>query len=134
MDQFEAACRDVRNRVTKLQTDPPPGCKIVVAIDVAVHHALTDRLHTELGRGEIWCCCRRSLSPRLMYWIPRAGVLVCEYHWPTVQLCGCHDECDACRLPCDDAQFGWMFIGPFVVNVALCISCHERVGGSPAGG
>jgi hypothetical protein len=133
-DQFDAACRDVRDRATKLRDAPPPGCQIVVAKDLAVHDALTARLQDELSRGLIWTCCARSYSPQLMYWIPRSQVMVCERHWRNVQLCGCHDECDACRLPCDNGEFGWLFLGPFVVNVALCVSCHERAGGSPAGG
>lgn len=103
------------------------------ARDFAIHEALVDRLHAGIRDQSINCCCARAESVGVTYWVPRAGVMLCEAHWLAVELCSCHVECDACRLPCDDGDFYYMFIGPFVVHAVLCVSCRERAGVSADG-
>jgi hypothetical protein len=125
-DQYEAACRDVRARLDRMREDPHPGTVLVEAKDVAIHDALSHRLGLELRASEIGRCCSRIDSPRVMYWVPRARFIFCDEHWACTRLCACFKECDACRMPVDEVTYLYLFMGPFIVQAALCISCEER--------
>jgi hypothetical protein len=125
-DQFQAACSDVRGRVEKMREDPHPGTTLVEAVDISIHEALSHRMGMEFQAKEIRGCCARVDSPAVMYWVPRIGRLFCDDHWSRTVVCGCFSECDACQLPVDDVTFMYLFMGPFIVQAALCVSCSER--------
>lgn len=131
LDQFEAACRDVRTRVDKIKSDPGNDRTVVEAKDMAIHDALSRRLGEELRAGEVRHCCRKMESPRVMYWVPRVRAVMCDDHWRMSRVCSCVRECDACRLPLDEAVFMYLFMGPFIVQAALCLSCQQRTTLSP---
>lgn len=125
-DQFEAACQDVKRRLDRMQADPQNGRRVMPTKDPAIHDALSHRLGEELRSGEVNGCCPKMNSPRVMYWVPRAGALLCDEHWRMTRFCSCIHECDACRLPIDEGLFIYLFMGPFIVQAMLCVSCQDR--------
>lgn len=134
LDQVDAACRQVKAYVGRLQVDPPPGSIILAADSLDVHKAMFDRLQTSVEQQSVYSCCDRVTSPRPLYWVPRCNVVICEYHWAQVEVCRCFDHCDGCELPTDEAMFVYLFMGPYIVQAMLCLSCQSRVWLSPTGG
>jgi|KBSSwiS6_1023812.scaffolds.fasta_scaffold01103_5 hypothetical protein len=126
LDQYLAACDEVRLLVERMRRNPPRNAKFASSDDPAIHHALQTRLYTE----DVDCCCERATSPCPIYYIPRHALVLCADHWERCHICKCHDECDACRLPIYDnaGTVSYIFMNATIVQAVLCPSCLGRLG------
>jgi hypothetical protein len=133
IDQLEAACREVRLYVARLAKDPPLGTRVVEG-DQDVNDSIWHRLMADIEDNTVQYCCKRTRTPRPLYWLPRYNALLCDEHWNIGGYCLCFKECDACARPIEEASVVFMFMKMYIVQAILCLECESRVRLSPAGG
>lgn len=133
VDQLEAACREVKLFVARLQENPPVGTKVVEG-DQSVNDAIWYRLLGDLEDDKVNFCCGRVQSPRPLYYLPRYNALLCQRHWDIGGYCMCFRECDACRTEIEEGTIVFLFMKVYIIQAVLCVNCESRVRLSPAGG